>query len=334
MNSSISRRRVLELSTLIAPLGASAQKTSPSRSSRSPRVGILWLGRPSTLFGPNSRELLFRTRLGQLGWSEGRDLTIESRFLGEGADVPGRVEEFLAMKVDVIVAMASPIAVAVKHMTSSVPVVFVAFGDPVDLGLIDSLARPGHNLTGVYMPTAEHAGKRLGLLHDAVPGSARIAVLDFLNPRARREFSITQAAAEKLGVQLIEVRLTDVDELDAAFLACKKEGASALSILADQRISINLRKLAGLSLAYRLPSIAGYTGYAWLGGFMAYGADGREGIERAAYFVARILDGARPADLPVEQTTKYLLALNARTAKRFGLSFPKPLVLYADFVVS
>jgi putative ABC transport system substrate-binding protein len=184
------------------------------------------------------------------------------------------------------------------------------------------------------MPTAEHAGKRLGLLHDAVPGSARIAVLNFQNPRTRREFRTTEAAAEKLGVQLVEMKLSEVAELESAFRACKKEGATAVTILAEPRSSINLRRLARMSLAHKLPSIAGYAGYAWLGGLMAYGADGREGIERAAYFVAKILDGVRPADLPVEQSTKYVLALNARTAKGLGMNFPKALVLYADFVVS
>ncbi|MDM0075648.1 ABC transporter substrate-binding protein [Variovorax sp. J2P1-59] len=325
-----SRRRVLELAALAAPLGASSAQTARAGSRR---IGVLWLGGESTVFGPVSRQGFFRDGLRRYGWIEGQNLTIESRYVGTGLNLSTPVEQLLSAKVDVIVAMASPIALAAKDMTASVPIVFVVFGDPVEFGLIDSLAHPGGNLTGIYMPTAEHAGKRLGLLHEAVPGSTRIAVLKFPNSRARLETRITEAAAGKLGVELVDVKVDAISELEPALIACKKSGATAVTILAEPRASVNLGRIAEVSLAQGLPSIAGYAGFAWLGGFMAYGADGHEGFIRAAYFVARILQGERPADLPVEQSTKYVLALNKKTARTLRMRFPKSLIQYADFVI-
>lgn len=325
-----SRRRVLALSSLIAPLGVSAQRATKTNG----RIGVLWLGEKTSTFGPRSREVFFRDSLRQLGWVEGQNLAIDTRFVGDGLNISREVEGLLAMKVDVIVAMGSPIALAAKNMTSSVPVVFVVFGDPVEFKLIDSLPRPGRNLTGIYLPTADHAGKRLGLLHDAVLGSTRIAVLRFPPSQATRESRITAAAAAKLGVELIDLNVGSIADLESAFVVCKKSGAKALTILTEPRASTNLRRLADMSIAQKLPAIAGYDGFAWLGGFMSYGADGLEGIRRAAYFITKILDGARPADLPVEQSTKYVLALNVKTARKLGLSFPRALVQYANVVIS
>jgi putative ABC transport system substrate-binding protein len=325
------RRSVLALPALFAPVGVSAQRTKEGASRR---IGVLWLGTATTQFGPASREGLFRDSLRQLGWVEGRNLAIESRYVSDGVDPVRSVVELLAMKVDVVAAMASPLALAIRHVTGAVPIVFVVFGDPVEFGLIDSLARPGGHLTGIYMPTAEHAGKRLALLRDAVPGTKRIAVFNFADSRARLEARNTQVAAQKLGVQLVEMNVSTMADLDAAFIECKKAGATALTVLAEPRTSVHLGRVAEMSLAHRLPSVAGYAGFAWLGGFMAYGADGGEGIRRAGSFAARILDGARPADLPVEQSTRYVLALNIQTARKLGVRFPRALVRYANVVIS
>ncbi len=321
---------MLGLSALVAPWELSAQH---NRTTVSRRIGILWLGTTSTTLGPSSREARFRDSLRQFGWVEGQNLAVETRFVGDGGHPAGEAEELVAMKVDAIVAMGAPIALAVRGTTNSVPVVFVVFGDPVQSGLIVSLARPGGNLTGIYMPTAEHAGKRLELLHEAVPGSDRIAVLRFAGSAAGYESALTRAAAQKLGIQLEEITAGTMEDLDAALLACKKTGATALTILAEPRTSISLGRVAEICLVHQLPSIAGYAGYAWLGGLMAYGADGFEGIRRAAYLVSRILNGARPADLPVEQSTKYVLALNRKTARKLQLRFPHSLVQYANVVV-
>lgn len=312
------------------PVGRISERATKTNG----RIGVLWLGEKTSTFGPRSREVFFRDSLRQLGWVEGQNLAIDTRFVGDGLNISREVEGLLAMKVDVIVAMGSPIALAAKNMTSSVPVVFVVFGDPVEFKLIDSLPRPGRNLTGIYLPTADHAGKRLGLLHDAVLGSTRIAVLRFPPSQATRESRITAAAAAKLGVELIDLNVGSIADLESAFVVCKKSGAKALTILTEPRASTNLRRLADMSIAQKLPAIAGYDGFAWLGGFMSYGADGLEGIRRAAYFITKILDGARPADLPVEQSTKYVLALNVKTARKLGLSFPRALVQYANVVIS
>lgn len=328
--ASFSRRRLLALSSLICPLSWSAQRASKTDV----RIGVLWLGGKATAFGPRPRESLFNNSLRELGWNDGQNLTIDSRFVGDGANISTDVEELLAAKVEVIVAMGSPMALALRSMGLSVPTVFVVFGDPVEFGLIDSLARPGRNLTGIYLPTAPHAGKRLGLLHEAVAGSKRIAVLKFSNSQALREYRLTQSAAAKLGVDLVDLEVGAMADLESAFAACRKSGASAVTILTEPRISTNLRRLAEVSAAERLPAIAGYGGFAWLGGFMSYGADGLEGIKRAASLTARILNGAHPNDLPVEQSTKYVLALNVRVAKKLGLSFPKSLVQYASVLIS
>ncbi|MDM0047800.1 ABC transporter substrate-binding protein [Variovorax sp. J22R115] len=321
----------MALPALFAPGGVSAQRT---KAAASRRIGVLWLGAASTTFGPTSREVLLRDTLRQLGWVEGRNLAVETRYVGDGVDPVRSVQDLLATRVDALVAMGSPIALAARHVTGALPVVFVVFGDPVEFGLIDSLARPGGNLTGIYMPTAEHAGKRLALLRDAVPATTRIAVFNFADSRARVEARNTQAAAQKLGVQLVEMNLNGLADLDDAFLECKRAGATALTVLTEPRTSVHLGRVAEMSLAHRLPSVAGYAGFAWLGGFMAYGADGGEGIRRAASFVARILDGARPADLPVEQSTRYVLALNIKTARTLGVRFPRALVRYANVVIS
>ena len=328
--SCFSRRRVLVLSSLLTPLGVCAQVTTATPS----RIGVLWLGESTTKRGPLPRERYLRASLHQRGWSDGQNLKIDSRFVGDGANASREVEALLAAKVDLIVAMGSPLALAAKFMTSTVPIVFLVFGDPVDFRLIDSLARPGRNMTGIYLPTASHAGKRLDLLHRAVQSSSRIAVLKFRNSQADREFRITEAAATQLGVELIELEVGAIANLETAFIACKKTGAKALTILTEPRVSTNLSRFADMAAAQQLPAIAGYDGFAWLGGFMSYGADGLEGIKRVAYFVDRILKGTQPADLPVEQSTKYVLALNVKTAKMLGLSFPKDLVRYANVIIS
>lgn len=331
MPTSFNRRQVLGLGALIAPFRVSSQRSSDGSARR---IGVLWLGANSTNYGLGSREIYFRDRLGRRGWVEGRNLKIETRFVGEGERLTRDIEELLAMKVDVVVAMGSSIAIAAKAIPSSVPVVFLVFGDPERSGLIESFAHPGGNMTGIFMPTIAHAGKRLELLHEAVPGSTRIAVMKSQHVRSDLEFGLTEEAAMVLGVELVEMNVRSSADWEAAFLAATKSGATALTVLTASETANNLGSLAELCLAHRLPAIAGYVGFARLGGLMAYGANNSEGLNRAAYFVARILDGVRPADLPVERTDLYVLALNMKTAKELGLSFPKSLKNYANVVIS
>lgn len=320
------QRRAFVFATLAAACGvAVAQANKPG----SARIGILWMGYPTG--APRTPGVLFRNRLRQLGWEEGRNLTIEHRFVGDGETIPAAIEQLLAMKVQVIVAMGSPIAMALRN--SPVPVVFSVAGDPVSLGMIDSFGHPGHNMTGIYAPTVEHAGKRLSLLLDVVPGSTRIALLS-APVRGGVEASNTETAAGKLGVQLIPVKPDAVEDLESGILACMRAGATALTILTAPRIRNALRHVAAMCLAHKLPSIAGYGEYARMGGLMSYGASADEAATRPAYFVARILSGTRPADLPVEQSLRYVLTLNNRTASALGISFPKPMLQYADQVIS
>jgi len=327
MDKRLSRRRVLELAALLAPWNATAQQTARTGKAR---IGVLWLGE---VHAPDSRKSFFDNSLRLHEGVAGRDVVIESRFARAVEQLPREVFALLSMKVDVIVAIGSPVAFAVSSLTNSIPIVFVVYGDPVELGLVDSLSHPGGNLTGIYLPTAEHAGKRLELLLNVAPQSSRIGVLSYYS-QVHLESRRTMAAAQRLGVQLVNVDLNSLIDLESAFHTFEKSGATALSILSDWQSGANLGPLADLSLSHKMPSISGYAHFARLGGLMAYGADPFEGLSRAAYLVSKVLSGAQPADLPVEQSTRYVLSLNKRTAKELGVSFPKSILQYADEVFS
>ena len=322
---------MLGLAALIASTAVSAQKAAKAGEAR---IGIVSLGATPATSGPFSINTIIRDRLRQLGWVEGKNLSIDIRFVGDGQNMSREIEDLLALRVDLIIAFGTPVVLAVRRLSSSVPVVFSIARDPVQQGLIESLGHPNRNLTGIYTPTAEHAGKRLGLLLEAAPGSARVAVIKFTNAISAIESTLTETAAAKLGVQLVPLTLSKVDEFESAFLSFKKAGANALSLLTDPRIAINFERLAAMSMAHGLPSIAGYPSYAQRGGLMAYGASDTEATRRTADFAAKILAGARAADLPVQQSTRFVLSLNLKTARALGVSFPKPLLQYADVVVS
>ena len=276
----------------------------------------------------------FREHLRELGWVEGRNLAIESRFAGTGENLARQVEELVAMKVDVIVAMGTPVASAVRNITTSVPVVFSVAGDPVKAGLIESLARPGGNQTGIYALTEELGGKRLGLLHEAVPRSTRIAVLHSLNVTTSPEFDSMQVAAKSLNIELVPSGVRPGDGFEAAFSAAKNAGATALCLLTQTRMVTNLRRIALMSLEYRMPAMSGYSGFAALGGLIEYAADVTEVLRRQAQYVDKVLKGARPADLPIEQSTHFRLVVNMKTASALGLKLSNVLVQRADEVIN
>ena len=314
------------LAVLLVSQGVMGQVTK----AKSPRVGVIWLGGlPPTPLPPKSGAARFRDSLRELGWVEGKNVSIESRFAETGQNVSRQIEQLIEMKVDVLVAMSTNTAQAAKNMSTSVPVIFFIAGDPLEFGLVESLRRPGGNLTGIYSRVADTAGKRLAFLHEAAPLSTRIAVLG--SSLRGSEFKNMQAAAESLRVQLIPLEVRTLDNFAAAFEVAKRADATALSVLTNPLMSVNLRSVADLSLANRMPAIASFPAFAEAGGLMAYAASSVEGMRRTAAYVDRVLKGASPADIPVEQPSKFELLINLKTAKTLGI--PQSLVQRADEVI-
>jgi ABC-type uncharacterized transport system substrate-binding protein len=228
--------------------------------------------------------------------------------------------------------MGTAAAWAAKNTTTSIPVVFSVLGDPVELGLVRSIARPGGNLTGIHLLSPEESGKRLNLLKEAVPSIRRVGVLSS-HQMNMKEFGAAEVAARALGVQLQSLPIRHQGELEAAFETAVKRRYQGLTIHAAPVIATNQRRIAELCLNKRLPAIYWQDLFAQAGGLMAYGASTSEEMQRVASYVDRILKGAKPADLPVEQPTKFELVINLKTAKALGLTIPPSVLGRADQVI-
>ncbi len=278
----------------------------------------------------------FRAGPHELGYTEGQNITVEERWAdGRIERFPELLADLLRLKVDVIVQASSPGAVAAKKVTATVPIVFVGVNDPVGLGLVESLARPGGNLTGLSLAFTEgFAGKWVELLREAVPKTSQVAVL--LNPLYSRNETLwkeMEKAAATLGVKLTSFQVRDANEFDGAFATMTRGGMGGLIVLTDPltlRYRVQVVELAGTR---RLPAMYGFGEFAQAGGLMAYGPGVREMFRRAAMYVDKILKGAKPADIPVEQPTKFELVLNLKTAKALGLTIPQSLLVRANQVI-
>jgi putative ABC transport system substrate-binding protein len=276
-----------------------------------------------------------RQRLRELGYLEGQNIAFESRF-GEGkTDQLHRLAaELVGLKVDIIVTSGTPATQAAKQATRTTPIVMTNNADPVGAGLVASLARPGGNVTGLTTQDADLGGKRLELLLQVVPRVSRLALLiDETNPGTVLIARGTQAAAASLGVQVQSLGVRDPGELGRAFAAMKEARASALIVESSSMLFTWRERLAGLALKNRLPTMFAQRQYAEAGGLMAYAADFSDLFRRAATFVDRILKGAKPADLPVEQPTKWEFAINLKTAKALGLTIPQSVLQRADEII-
>jgi putative ABC transport system substrate-binding protein len=246
--------------------------------------------------------------------------------------LPQFAEELVRLKVDVILASAGPAALAVKRATTSVPIVFVGVVDPVELGLVPSLGRPGGNITGLATTSGDFAGKRLELLRAIVPRLRRVAVLWHpANPTNPIQLKGAQVAARSLGVQLEPVSFQGPNDFDSAVKAVR--GTDGLLLLESPLFTTYRARLAELAARSRLPAIYGQREYVEVGGLMSYGTDFQDLYRRTASYVDKILKGAKPADLPVEQPTKFELVINLKTAKALGLTIPQSLLGRADEVV-
>ena len=276
-----------------------------------------------------------REGLRQLGYAEGQNLVIEYRS-ADGRDdrFPGLARELLALKVDVIVTRGTPAAKAVKNATSTVPVVMMASGDPVGVGLVTSLARPGGNITGLSAIVGELSPKRLELIREIVPGLARIAVLaNTSNDAVRRDWARIETAARSLGVQSQLLDLRESDALGPTFDDASARRADALVVVIDAITQANQQRIVDLAMKHRLPAIYSSREFVDAGGLISYGVSYPDLYRRAATYVDKILKGTKPADLPVVQPTKFELVINLKTAKALGIGVPPTLSARADEVI-
>jgi putative ABC transport system substrate-binding protein len=295
------------------------------------RIGYLSSGPASSPFHQE-----FRKALLELGWVEGQNVAIEFRFAESRFErLPGLVAELLRLKPDVIVAQPSAAALAVKNVTTTIPIVMANAGDPVRLGLVASLARPGGNVTGTAFSVGlQTITKGLQLLKEAIPKLTSVAVLgNPANPLQADAIANLNNAARFLGVQLLPMEARSADELDTAFATMMKKRAQALLVVLDSLFVSNRARLAALALQHRLPSMYSARESVVAGGMMSYGPSLTEGTRRAALYVDKILKGAKPADLAVEQPTRFELVINLKTAKSLRLAIPHSVLLRADEVI-
>jgi ABC-type uncharacterized transport system substrate-binding protein len=314
-------------SLLLAPsFPAEAQQQS-----KIPKVG--WLGvRPAA--SDTGRELLAR-EFRALGYVEGKNIVFEYRSADDKLDrLPALADELVRLKVDVLLASATPAAVAAKNATGTIPIVFYGGFDPVALGLVDSLARPGGNVTGFTGIAAALAGKRLELLKETVPKLSRVAVLwDPQNPGSAQQWKESQLPARELGLQLYSIEVSSADKFEAAFKEATKARSAALALMASPFFYSNQKQLADLATQNRLPAIYPREEFVAAGGLMSYGSDRVESFRRAAVFVDKILKGTKPADIPVEQPKKFELMINLKAAKQIGLTIPPDVLARATKII-
>jgi putative ABC transport system substrate-binding protein len=321
---------------LLIALGAGALAWAGAVRAQAPakvrRIGLLATTSPSAAA---PMQQAFRLGLRDLGWVEGKNISIEYRYAEGNIDrLPDLAADLVRLKVDVIVAYSPPAAVAAQKATKTIPIVMAGAGEPVAMGLVESLARPGGNVTGLSLMAVELAGKRLELLTEMVPKLSRVAVL--WNPQgigSPLSWKEIQLPARQLGIELHSLEVRSSNDFDKAFEDATRARAGAIFILPDPVIVTNLERIAGFAVKNRLPSSFHLKEFAVAGGLVTYGADRADMFRRAATFVDKILKGAKPGDLPVEQPTRFELVINMKTAKTIGITIPQSIMLQATRVI-
>jgi putative tryptophan/tyrosine transport system substrate-binding protein len=321
----------LALSALLFVLSVSAEAQQPKKV---PRLGYLAPREPDL---ESTRSQAIRLALRELGYIEGQNIAIEYRYADGKLDrLPELAADLVRLKVDIIVAAGGTLIVqAAKNATKTIPIVMVGQGlDPVEAGFVESLGRSGGNVTGVTSLGPELGGKRLELLKEAVTKVARVAILyDPANPPSAIELKQVQTAARALGLTVRSWELQGMDDFERVFAALSKERPDGLYVTGGPLMNASQKRIVDLALKSRLPSVYNSREAVDAGGLMSYGAD-RAGIyRRVAYYVDKILKGAKPADLPVEQPTKFELVINLKTAKQIGLTIPPNVLARADKVI-
>jgi ABC-type uncharacterized transport system substrate-binding protein len=297
---------------------------------------------PAIGFLGNSTEALeanlvgpFRDGLRDFGYEAGRNIVIEYRWAeGKYERFPALIAELVASKVEVIVTAGTPAALAVKKAASSIPLVMIAVGSPVATGFVESLARPGGNVTGLTSIAADLEGKRLELLREVVPTVSHVALFwNSGNPAHVKIEQEAQAAAKVMRLKVLSLGVRSWEEIEAAFATILREGPEALSVLPDRLFLHHRKSIMDFASQHRLPGVHAYRELVEAGGLMSYGPSYAGMHKRAAYFVDRILKGTNPGDLPVEQPATFELILNLKAAKAFGLAIPPSVILRADEVI-
>ncbi|MCE3241834.1 MAG: hypothetical protein K0Q83_2341 [Deltaproteobacteria bacterium] len=322
---------LLALSFLSSLLLAPCSAAEAQQQANIPRIG--WLGaRPHSTGGGRD---LFARAFRTLGYTEGKNFAFEFRHADNKVDrLPALADELIRLKVDVLFTPAGDEALAAKKATKTIPIVFAGVADPVGSGLVESLSRPGGNVTGFSTIAPVLVGKRLELLKETIPRLSRVAVL--WNNRATasaQSWKEIQLAARELGVELYSMEVSSADRFDGAFQEAIKAGSLALAVISSPLVATNQRRIAQLAHKHRLPAIYPREDFADSGGLMSYGPDRTEPYVRAAVYVDKILKGTKPADLPVEQPAKFEFIVNLKAAKQIGLTVPPNVLARADRVI-
>ena len=312
-----------------AMLSAPCSSAEAQQHVNVPKIGFL--GARSAALGTGLERL--RQELRALGYVEGKNIVLESRYADNQLDrLPALADELIWTKVDVVVAADTPEALAAKNTTKTIPIVFVIGGDPVTAGLVDSLARPGRNITGFTISATMLAGKRLELLKEIIPKLSRVVVLwDPQDRGSTQQWKESQLAAKDLGLQIHSIQVSTANDLESAFKEATKAGNTALAV--TQSPLLGQKGIADLATKSRLPAIYDTRNLVDSGGLMSYGVDRTEPYRRVASMIDKILKGTKPADLPVEQATKFELVINLKSAKQIGLTIPPNVLARADKVI-
>lgn len=310
-----------------------AAETADAQQAKVFKIG--WLNTASSQASRLSRFEIVENGLRPLGWFEGKNFVIEHRSAEGKLDrLRALATELVNLKVDIIVAISTASAIAAKNATKTIPIVFTSSGDPVVVGLVDSLARPGGNLTGINAMAIELAGKRLELLKETVPKLSRVAVL--WTPRSSssaQEWQESLNPARELGLQLHSMEASSIDQFDDAFKVASNAHSAALAITSSSINNANQKRIAALATKHRLPAISRWGDFVASGGLMSYGPHEAERLRRVAYYIDRILKGAKPADLPVEQPRAFEFSINLKTAQALGLTIPPIVLMRATRVI-
>ena len=319
-------RKIVWLPTAVVLIAVSLADAQQLK--KFPHIGYLNLRS-----GPADLDAEFNQGLRELGWVEGKNIAIEYRWAaGRIERLPALTEQLIGGKVDIIVVSATPVVQAAKNATSTIPIVMVAVADAVDAGLVKSLAHPGGNVTGLSFLDTELTAKRLELLKEALPQISRVAILRHVTSTAAALHAV-EVAGQSLGVQLQVHTVRGPEDFDQAFSAMRQEHNEALNVLASPILNDNRKTLIELAAKFRLPAVYQWREFVEDGGLMSYAASLPDLYRRAATYVDKILKGANPANLPVEQPTKFEFFINLKTAKQLGVTIPPSVLARADKVI-
>src|SRR6516162_659925 len=325
MSNGLARRTVL----LAVAAVAVVRKVAAEESAQPKRIGIL----ATALLHPIDS---FRERLSELGWSEGQNVEFAYRWAeGDNTRFPALAAELIALKVDVILTWASPAALAAKEATGSIPIVMGAIGTALDTGAVPNLAHPGRNITGFSSQNIDTAGKHIGLLKDLIPGIRRVAVLSnaAANPGAVVGVRHAETATKTAGLTLDHIQIREASDLETALPALSALHPDAALVIAGTLLLAERQRIVEFMNASRLPAIYAYSEFAEAGGLISYSTDFEDLFRQAAVYIDKILRGANPGDLPVQQASKFKLVVNLKTAEALGLTVPPLILAQADEVI-